>query len=121
MIEPSVLAIGSGALRRRTAIASYDNLPQAARNGWMVIQGVLGWAKSIICPQARQRQSDLFLLVVELVWLILAKIGRNIVNNPSYGLSTGCTIQHVGVSPLTKMYGWGVLCAWAGQGGDEGG
>jgi hypothetical protein len=54
MIEPSVLAIGSGALRRRTAIASYDNLPQAARNGSIVIQGVFGRAKPIVCPQASE-------------------------------------------------------------------
>jgi Putative Flp pilus-assembly TadE/G-like len=32
MIEPSVLAIGSGALRRPTAIAPYDNVPLATRN-----------------------------------------------------------------------------------------
>jgi hypothetical protein len=77
----------------------------------MVIQGMFGWAKSIICPQALRGQFDLFLTIVELALLISAKIGRNIVNNPSYGLSTGCTIQHVGVLRLTKMYGWGVLCA----------
>src|ERR1700756_2811171 len=50
-------------------------------------------------------------MVMKLANLMRAKIHRRIMHSPSYGLSTGCAIQHVGVSPLTKTHKSGVFDA----------